>query len=114
MLDQLLAYVKAANRMCPRAQQWNRLWKMLPARGRKEGGWEPPLPLILGAWWETSEAEKQEALRDQITWAAEHGAIEEVDRFLRDLPEEEWEHTTSSTLSQLEAVLRPEPSTEQD
>jgi hypothetical protein len=31
-------------------------------------------------------------LREHIQWADEHGAIDEVDAYLRSLPEEQWFH----------------------
>jgi hypothetical protein len=54
MLKELLEYVGSNNRVCPQPQKWDELWKLLPDRKRVGGGWDPPLPLILAAWWHTS------------------------------------------------------------
>jgi hypothetical protein len=91
-LTSLLAYVQAEGRVCPRPQHWNALWEMLPAKERIGVGWEPALPLILGAWWDTSAIEKQLRLREHIEHAAQHGVLDAVDSFLRSLMPDQW-HT---------------------
>jgi hypothetical protein len=66
---------------------------MLPNRKRRPGGgWEPALPLILGAWRDTPASIKQMRLFEHLDYAAEHGGLEKVDGFLRALSEEEWAH----------------------
>jgi hypothetical protein len=86
----LLEYVKENSRVCPKPDNWNKLWEMLPNRKRKGGGWNPPLPLILAAWWETSDDEKRDRLAMHIRHAGKHGALEEIDAFLRVLPSDQW------------------------
>lgn len=61
-------------------------------RATKGGGWEPAVPLILGAWHETSALLKMLRLKEHIDWADQHGVLDEVDKFLRSLPESEWAH----------------------
>ncbi len=73
-------------------QVWNALWETLPDRHRVGDGWEPPLPLILGAWHFTSNLEKMLRLEEHIRWAEQHGRLAEVDQFLRSLPESDWHH----------------------
>lgn len=92
MLDELLAYVQADDRVCPKPQQWDAMWKMLPDRQRVGAGWEPALPLILAAWWETPILLKVLRLREHIEYAAARGLLEQVDGFLRSLPESQWAH----------------------
>ncbi len=90
-LDSLWAYCSANKRVIPR--DWNGLYEMLADRRRKpSGGWEPPLPLILAAWDVTMPIEKQLRFKEHIQWANEHGQLEQVGRYLRSLPEEEWFH----------------------
>jgi hypothetical protein len=55
-------------------------------------GWQPALPLILGAWHETPAVMKMTRLTEHIEWADQHGVLKEVDTFLRSLPESEWAH----------------------
>lgn len=92
MLDALLQYAGEKDRVCPVPLRWDELWKMLPDRRRERSDWEPPLPLILGAWWHTSNLDKIVRLRVHIEWANEHGVLEQVDSFLRGLPESDWHH----------------------
>ncbi len=93
MLTELLQYVSANERVCPQPQKWSALWEMLPGRRRVGQGWEPALPLILAAWWETSAAEKVSRLGEHLRHAEAQGALAPVDAFLRSLTEEEWAHS---------------------
>ena len=73
-------------------QPWGALWELLPNRTRVGAGWQPPLPLILGAWDDTPNMLKMLRLAEHIEWAAKHGDLEPVARVLRDLREDEWFH----------------------
>lgn len=88
----LLEYVKANNRVCPAPDSWNGLWKLLKNKKRKGGGWEPALPLILAAWWETSAIQKMFRFIDHIEWAEKNGQLEEITKYLFELKEEQWHH----------------------
>jgi len=90
-LTALLAYVTEAGRICPQPQRWNELWQLLPNRQQNpNGGWNPPLPLILGAWHYATGLDKILRLREHIEYAFQNGGFDEVDGFLRNLPESEW------------------------
>ena len=92
-MDELIQYCEADGRVCPLPPRWDALWKLLPGRHRNAtGGWEPELPLILAAWAHSSVAEKRARLREHIRWAAETGALDTAEEFLRGLPEEQWLH----------------------
>ena len=90
MLKDLLNYVRDNRRVCPVPQRWNELWEMLPDRKRVGNGWEPPLPLILAAWWDTPAMLKMLRLEEHIRYTDAHGVLPGVDRYLRGLQEEEW------------------------
>lgn len=90
--ESLIAYCLKNNRVCPMPQRWNALWEMLPERKRVGGGWEPPLPLILAAWYDTPTLLKMMRLTEHIEWAGKFGCLEQVSAFLRGLPEEDWFH----------------------
>jgi hypothetical protein len=87
-LNDLLAYVKAEGRICPMGTCWNRLWEMLPDKTRVGRDWDPPLTLAV--WWETPLLAKSLRLDRHIRYAAEHGALNEVDSYLRGLRPDEW------------------------
>jgi hypothetical protein len=92
LFAELLSFVADNGRVCPMPMRWNELYQMLPETRRKGHGWEPAMPLILAAWWEASERQKQERLIEHIRWARDHGGLEAVASFLRSLPESEWHH----------------------
>ncbi len=92
-VESLVAYCRENNRVCPQPPQWDQLWESLPERERVGAGWKPPLPLILAAWHDTPAMLKMLRLAEHIQWAAKHGALEPVARFLRELPEEDWHHS---------------------
>jgi len=94
----LIDYVQSDGRVCPMPILWNNLWKMLPNRKQKgNGGWNPPLPLILAAWWDTTAEEKRERLKYHIDYAASHGVLEKVDSFLRKLKPDQWAYGDGTT-----------------
>jgi hypothetical protein len=91
-VESLVSYCREDDRVCPLPPLWNRLWEMLPDRTRVGAGWQPPPPLILAAWHDTPAMLKKLRLAEHIHWAAQHGALELVGKFLRDLREEDWFH----------------------
>lgn len=89
-LANLLDYVQAERRVCPNPDQWNDLWNLLPDKERVGTGWNPALPLILGAWWHTSVLEKQLRLREHIEYGAKREVLDSIDSFLRGLAPDQW------------------------
>jgi hypothetical protein len=91
--DSLWTYCTAVNRLVPMPQKWNELYGLLKnTRQKSSGGWNPPLPLILAAWHNTMPIEKQLRFKEHLKWAQDQGQLEDVGRFLRALPENEWCH----------------------
>ena len=89
--DSLWLYCTGNERIVPK--DWKTLYDMLANKKQKPaGGWEPPLPLILAAWHETSLTEKQLRFKEHLKWAANNEQIDEVGRYLRSLPEGNWYH----------------------
>ncbi len=88
--EDILREVTKDGRVCPQPDHWNRLWEMLPGRRRHGISWEPPLPFIPAAWWESSDSVKRERLNMHIRWAQEHGALEQVAQFIFSLKPEGW------------------------
>ncbi len=91
-LASLQEFVKAEQRVCPMPVRWTELWEMLPGRQMRGGIWDPPPPLIRGEWWSSPSFAKMDRLAEHIGYAAAHGVLGEVDRFLRGLLESEWAH----------------------
>jgi hypothetical protein len=90
-LETVWSYCTSNNRAIPR--DWNKLWQMLSNKKQKaSGGWEPPLPLILAAWYETSPLEKHLRFREHIQWAEKNNQLEEIGKYLKSLKEEDWYH----------------------
>jgi hypothetical protein len=90
--ESLIAFCRENARVCPMPQRWTALRDLLPNRTRVGVGWQPPLPLILGAWSDTPGMLKMLRLTEHIEWAAKHGALESVALYLRGLGEEDWFH----------------------
>lgn len=88
----LLAYCRENGRVCPKPDAWNKLWELLPERRQIDSGWQPSLPLILGAWAYTSNLEKMLRLAEHIEWADKHGNLPEAAAFVRKLTENDWHH----------------------
>lgn len=89
-LSKLIDFCKSNKRVVPR--DWHKVWKMLPNRKRKGGGWEPSLPLILAAWNCTTEEEKQERFFYHLKYADIHDVLDKVSGYLSNLLESEWYH----------------------
>lgn len=89
---ELIEYCRANDRVCPMPTKWNDLYQLLPEKHRVGVGWQPALPLILGAWHNASDSEKVLRLKEHINWAADHGALDKVSTFLRNLDETDWHH----------------------
>jgi len=87
---QLIGWIEEKGVWCPMPNSWNKLWNLLPGKYRIGSGWVPALPLILAAWHETGLLQKKLRFLDHISWAEERGVIGKIDKFLRDLPDEQW------------------------
>ena len=92
-LEELISYCKDNNRICPQPQLWNLMWEKLKDKKTVgSAGWEPPLPLILAAWWDASPGSKQYRLMQHLNWANTHGQLKEISDFLIGLNEKQWFH----------------------
>ena len=91
-LEQLIAYSKDKDRVCPQPQLWNEMWNKLKDKKQIGAGWEPPLPLILAAWYVSPAGSKQFRLVQHLTWANNHGQLKEIADYLTSLTEEQWFH----------------------
>jgi hypothetical protein len=90
---ELLEYCHANGRVCPQPQRWQALYELLPNKQRVDGGWQPALPLILAAWWHTSDAEKATRFAEHVMWAYDRGAPEAAADFVMTMAESDWHHS---------------------
>jgi hypothetical protein len=68
--DTLWSYCTESNRVCPHPPEWHQLYNMLNDTWQKpNGGWEPPLPLILGAFHDSTPLDKQLRFKEHVEWA---------------------------------------------
>ncbi len=91
---QFISRLTSEGRICPQPLRWNELWGLLPGRHRVGNGWEPPLPLILAAWNQTSDEEKSLRFLLHLQWAEKHEALISAISFLESLSPADW-HTAS-------------------
>jgi len=89
---ELIEYCRQKDRVCPMPMKWNDLYQLLLDTRRVGDGWEPSLPLILGAWHYSSNVEKMLRLEEHIAWAEEHASLVRISEFLRGLDETGWHH----------------------
>jgi hypothetical protein len=108
-LKDLLDICSRNDRVCPHPPEWARLWEIII--GHKQAGmrWSPQRPMILAQWWDTTAGEKRVCLEQHIRWASEHGILEKVDNFIRNLSEEQWYHSKNSPNPSQKLTRPPQP-----
>ena len=92
-LDDLIIYATSKNRVCP--IQWDKLWNTMGPPKKSDPNC-PGLPLILGAWHETSDAQKRARFISQICYSQHIGKFLDVAKFLYSLKKEDDWHYRSS------------------
>ncbi|MFH1642601.1 MAG: hypothetical protein ABIC04_06930 [Nanoarchaeota archaeon] len=90
--NKVIQYIKKDKRVCPKPDKWNELWEILPDKVKGGNGWNPPLPLILAAWWDTTDNQKRERLLIHINYAFEKGVLDRIWEHLNSLTEKDWVH----------------------
>lgn len=85
--NELLSYVQSNNRVCPAPTVWQELYQILSNTGK-----ELPPPLILGAWWHSTDNEKAQRLKEHIEHAHENGVLKEIVSFILSIPDSDWYH----------------------
>ena len=81
-LAQVLRLARANGRVCPLPGPWRCLYLLLPPGA--------PMPVSARTWDRTPDFEKQRRLREQIEWAARHGALTRLHDCLAALREQDW------------------------
>jgi hypothetical protein len=88
----LVSYCSENERICPLPQIWNKLYGKLPNRTQVGSGWNPSLPLILGAWYESSDEDKAARFIEHLAWARDNNYLDDFDRLVRKIKEDDWHH----------------------
>ena len=76
------------NRICPKPQQWNELWKIIQSKTDEKIS----APLILAAWWEKTDEEKLGRFKYHLDTAEKLSLLNELQIFLQTLNETDWHH----------------------
>ena len=87
-LEAMIDNIAGSGWVCLQPMRWNELYELLPQKTRVGVGWEPPAPLILGAWWDTTHTAKKQRFLEHLEWAHSHGAIDCVMAFLKTFGQE--------------------------
>jgi hypothetical protein len=111
-LDDLIAFVRTEDRVCPQPHHWHRLAEKIDYKiksrfsesltEREEAlrqWWQLP-PLILNGWIFSSSNEKHLRLLEQLRFLSKHEILfDEAERILRGLTLDDWyrEPTTSGS-----------------
>jgi hypothetical protein len=92
-LENVWTFCTSNGRICPIPKKWNELYQLLKNKKQNpNGSWEPPLPPILGSWYDTPYLFKLLVFRGHIEWANNQDQITIILDFLKSLKEEEWFH----------------------
>jgi len=91
--EELKVYCKQNKRVCPQPNYWNEIWNKLKGKQRINGNWNPSLPLILAAWWDTPTVSKQIRFFEHLEWAEKQGQLDEIAAYIESLEEEQWFHS---------------------
>ena len=90
-IEEFINEVTKNNRVCPNPNLWNHL-HTLAIESDFNNHTPPNLPLILGAWWDTSDLDKAERLKELIDWCYLTSVSDIAWTFIKSLDESEWHH----------------------
>lgn len=88
MLQELKTYGQENERVCVQPQLWNNLHKRLS----KQSEQQIVAPLILSAWWHTSNVDKMHRFQEHLELAEQLRIPNEINDWIRSLPESDWHH----------------------
>jgi len=84
--ESLWKYCTSDNRVCPMPMKWNDVFNMLKDHENLN------LPLILNGWEMSSPLEKNLRFKNHIQSATNSDQLDEIGKYLRSLPEDQWVH----------------------
>ena len=95
-LEDAVAAVFINDRVCPTPLRWDSLYQLLCKIAEAKGVDKPIAPLILGAWWHSSPTDKADRLKSHLSWASEHGVLEQAINCLARISEGDWVHVAEA------------------
>jgi hypothetical protein len=91
-LDEFKNEISCNKRVCPIPKLWNELYE-IANEADINNSTQPPLPLILGSWWESENSERSVRLNELVDWAFQNNVSDVVWAYVKSLKENEWHHT---------------------
>jgi hypothetical protein len=87
--DDVIAFARSGNRVCPRPMLWSALYVLL--EGDRYADLRPP-PVPPWLWATLSNLQRRLHFREHIEWADRHGKLDELARYVASLAEPDWVH----------------------
>ncbi len=89
----LLEYCLINDRVCPKRDFWNHLW-VINAKAKTFDSIlnQNKLPILDKNSTEKEKIQRSVRLRKYIEYADKNKLIDEMDKFLRSIPEDKWHH----------------------
>jgi len=91
-IDAAMLVARRNNRVCPRPELWEELYRLLQSHQAALKAPKPPAPATGSAWAVTPSLTKRLCFREQVEWADRHGVLETVMQFMVRLDEAQWFH----------------------
>ena len=83
-LESFIEKIKSKGFICPDAKHWNDFYSIFNIK------LELPKPLILAAWWHTSDIEKFERFLHQLKILEQNKLLDDALEFLNNLSNPDW------------------------
>ena len=94
--ESLWKYCTSNNRLCPQYKIWQEVFKLLKDTKKLSGhgGDREPTEhyIIYHNWEHIMPIELQFQFKSYLEWVLDHNQLDEIGKFLRTLPEEDWAH----------------------
>lgn len=91
--DEFIFEITKNNRICPKPKFWNDLHSIVINSDFNKQSL-PSIPLILGAWWDTSDSDKSARLRDLINWCFKANVADVAWAYISQLNDTEWHYAS--------------------
>jgi len=104
-----MEFITADERVCPKPTLWNDLFRNIKQEALDRGITQKiSNPLILAAWHEATDAQKQQRLVEHVEFSESHGFLPVVDSFLRSIPDDDWHRRSKTSHQNVPELVRKE------